>query len=161
MRKGLVLLCLLSVPFSLANSDEIAPEGFVYLSAESLHELAGSLSKEAAADAHHAAVRKLADFPNEYLLLAHREADGTPEVHETEADVFVILSGSRSLLVGGTLANGDRISPHELRNGVIQGGRQQKLAAGDVIRIPPRMPHQLLLNSTRDFTYLVVKVRGD
>jgi hypothetical protein len=42
----------------------------------------------------------------------------------------------------------------------IQGGVQKKLSAGDVVRTPARIPHQLLLNAGQEFTYLVVKVKG-
>jgi hypothetical protein len=29
-----------------------------------------------------------------------------------------------------------------------------------VVRIPPRIPHQLLLDGSREFNYFVVKVKG-
>ncbi|HVH71632.1 MAG TPA: cupin domain-containing protein, partial [Candidatus Dormibacteraeota bacterium] len=89
-----------------------------------------------------------------------RIADGQPEWHETEADVFIVQSGTATLLVGGTLVGGETTAPHEKRNGRIEGGIRQKLAAGDVVRIPPRVPHQVLLDGGKEFTYLVVKVKG-
>jgi mannose-6-phosphate isomerase-like protein (cupin superfamily) len=106
------------------------------------------------------AVKQLSDYPNEAFLLAHREADGVPEWHETQADVFFVQSGSATLVVGGTLLNGETVAPHEKRNGTIQGGVRQKLAAGDMVRIPARVPHQLLLDGAHEFTYFVVKVKG-
>jgi mannose-6-phosphate isomerase-like protein (cupin superfamily) len=160
MTKALALFCLLGLPILLARSDEPLPEGFAYLSADSFRQLSKSMSKEAAADPHHASAHKLKEFPNEYFLLAVREGDGVPELHETEADVFVVLSGSASLLVGGKLVNGEKTAPHEFRNGTIQGAARQKLSTGDVVRIPPRMPHQLLLDSGSEFEYFVVKVKG-
>jgi mannose-6-phosphate isomerase-like protein (cupin superfamily) len=160
MMKRLGLFCLLAIPFLLARSDEPAPQGFVHWSAASLSSTAQTLSAEAAANPGRPAVRQLGTFPNEYFLLAHREADGQPELHETEADVFMARSGTATLLVGGTLVNSETISPHEKRNGTIQGGVRQKLVAGDVVRIPPGMPHQLLLDGAHEFTYFVVKVKG-
>ncbi len=160
MTKALVLFCLLGLPILLARSDEPLPEGFAYLSAESLSQLGKSMGKEAAADPHHVSSHKLKEFPNEYFLLAVREGGGVPELHETEADVFVVLSGSASLLVGGKLVNGEKTGAHELRNGTIQGGVQQKLSKGDVVRIPPGMPHQMLLGGAPEFEYFVIKVKG-
>jgi mannose-6-phosphate isomerase-like protein (cupin superfamily) len=160
MTKALALFCLLGLPILLARSDETLPEGFAYLSADSLRQLGKSMSKEAAADPHHVSSHKLKEFPNEYFLLALREGDGVPELHETEADVFVVLSGSATLLVGGKLVNGEETAAHEFRNGTIQGASRQKLAAGDVVRIPPGMPHQLLLDGAPEFEYFVVKVKG-
>src|SRR5277367_4046370 len=160
MAKRLGLLFLLAIPFLLVRSDEPAPQGFVYWPAASLNTMAQTLAAEAAANPGRPAIRQLASFPNEYFLLAHREADGTPELHETEADVFVARAGTATLLVGGTLVNSETISPHEKRNGTIQGGIRQKLAAGDVVHIPPGMPHQLLLDGAHDFTYFVIKIKG-
>jgi hypothetical protein len=158
--KKLGLLFLLVIPFLLARSDEPLPNGFVIWPAASLSSMAKSLSAEAASDPRRLAVRQLKDFPNENLFLAHREADGQPEVHETQVDVIVVQSGTATLLVGGTLLNGETVSPHEKRNGTIQGGVREKIAAGDIIRIPAGMPHQMLLDGAHDVTYLVVKIKG-
>ena len=160
MTKAFALFCLLGLPILLARSDEPLAEGVAYLSADSLSQLSKSMGKEAATDPHHASAHKLKEFPNEYFLLALREGDGVPELHETEADVFVVLSGSATLLVGGKLVDGEKTAAHEFRNGMIQGGVRQKLATGDVVRIPPGMPHQLLLGGAPEFEYFVVKVKG-
>ena len=103
---------------------------------------------------------RLRDFPNDSALLVHREADGPPEWHETQADIFFVQSGAATLLVGGTLLNGETVSPHEKRNGTIQGGVRRKLAAGDVVRIPPHVPHQVLLEGSHEFNYFVIKIKG-
>jgi len=62
--------------------------------------------------------------------------------------------------VGGTLLNGETVSPHEKRNGTIQGGVRKKLGARDVVRIPPRVPHQVLLEGAHEFNYFVIKIKG-
>jgi hypothetical protein len=64
------------------------------------------------------------------------------------------------LVAGGTLLNGETVAPHEKRNGTIQGGARQKLAAADVVRIPARVPHQLVLDGDHEFTYLVVEIKS-
>ena len=71
-----------------------------------------------------------------------------------------MLSGSATLLLGGTMVNGETVGPHEKRNGSIQGGVRRKMSAGDVVRIPPRVPHQVLLDGAHEFNYVVVKVKG-
>jgi mannose-6-phosphate isomerase-like protein (cupin superfamily) len=158
--KKLSLIALIAVPFLAGRSDEPAPAGFEHWSSASFQQVARTLATEAASDPHHFAAKQLSDFPNESFLLVHREADGQVEWHETQVDVFFVQSGSATLVVGGTLANGETVAPHEKRNGTIQGGTRQKLSAGDVVRIPPRMPHQVLLEGAHEFTYLVVKVKG-
>jgi quercetin dioxygenase-like cupin family protein len=56
--------------------------------------------------------------------------------------------------------NAETTAPHEKRNGTIQGGSRQKLGTGDVVRIPAGVPHQVVLDGAKEFTYLVVKVKG-
>jgi len=68
------------------------------------------------------------------FMLAHREADGQVELHETQADVFFRGVGSATLVVGGTLKGGETTAPHEKRNGTIEAARGKKLSAGDVVR---------------------------
>ena len=158
--KKLWLISVMAIPFFAVRSDEPVPAGFEHWSPGVFENISRALSSQVAADPHHVAVKQLSDYPNELFLLAHREADGQPEWHETQADVFFVQSGSATLLVGGTLLNGETVAPHEKRNGTIQGGVRQKLSAGDVVRIPARVPHQLVLDGAREFTYLVIKVKG-
>jgi len=160
--KRLWPLCLLALALLPATAQEQGkvPEGFELWSAASLKEMQQQLVKEAASNENHLGLRRLSDFPNDLFLLAHREADGQPELHETQADVFVVVSGSATLVVGGTLTGAKQTEPHELRNGTIQGGIRRKLSAGDIVRIAPKTPHQVLLDGAHEFTYFVVKVKG-
>ena len=156
-RTCLLLFLLLSISAVSKDSDL---QGFEHWSADSLKQLEQTLKTEAAKDPHHLSLRRLQDFPNELFMVAHREADGVVEWHETQADIFVVQSGSATLLVGGTLVGGDVTEPHEKRNGTIEGGTRVKLTPGDIVRIPAKMPHQLLLDGSKEFTYFVVKVKG-
>ena len=158
MKIVLAFSCL-CIPALLA-AQGTAVEGLEHWTTASLASISESLAAPAEADPHHFAVKQLATFPNEYFLLARRVADGQPEWHETEADVFMVQSGSGTLLVGGTLVGGETVAPHEKRNGTIQGGTRQKLSAGDIVRIPARVPHQVLLDGSKEFTYFVIKLKG-
>ena len=158
MRFMLFLLFALALPMMTAQ--ETVPEGFEIWTADSLKQLDQTLHAQAAKNDYHMSVQRLGDFANDTFMLSRREADGIVEWHETQADVFFVESGSATLLVGGTMAGGDMVEPHEKRNGTIQGGIRRKLAAGDVVRIPPKVPHQLLHDGSNNFTYFVVKVKG-
>jgi mannose-6-phosphate isomerase-like protein (cupin superfamily) len=158
--KKLWMLSLIAMLSLAAQSQTPLPAGFEHWTAADLQIVKKSLAAKAADDSHHAASRPLSEFPNELFMLAHREADGQPELHETQADVFIVESGSAALIVGGTLVNAETTAPHEKRNGTIQGGARQKLSAGDIVRIPANMPHQLLLDGAQEFTYLVIKIKG-
>lgn len=154
------LLGLLAIILVMVSAEEKVPEGFQHWTGASLKDLEQTLKSEADASAHHMSVRALGDFPQDKFMLSRRQTDGMPEWHENQADVFFVQSGSATLVVGGTLVGAENTEPHERRNGTIQGGVRQKLSAGDVVRIPPKVPHQLLLDGSPEFTYFVVKVKG-
>jgi mannose-6-phosphate isomerase-like protein (cupin superfamily) len=144
----------------VVSGQETAPDGFKLWTGDSTAHMAQELKTEAAASPQHLATRKLADFQNDLFMLAHREADGVAEWHETQADIFFVQSGSATLLVGGNMVGAETTEPHEKRKGTIEGGVRHKLSPGDIIRIPPRTPHQLLLDGSKEFTYFVIKVKG-
>ena len=158
--KALGLMGLTVIALLMVSAEEKMPDGFQQWTGASLKDIELTLKTEADASSHHMSVRRLADFPQDTFMLSRRQADGVVEWHENQADVFFVQSGSATLLVGGTMVGGEVTEPHEKRNGTIQGGIKRKLSAGDVVRIPPQVPHQLLLDGSPQFTYFVIKVKG-
>lgn len=111
--KKLWLLSPLAILLLAASAQEAAPAGFEQWPVASLKKYDAKLHQDAVTDPHHFAVEMLADFPNDSALLVHRESDGQAEWHETQVDVFFVQSGSATLVVGGTLVNGETVGPHE------------------------------------------------
>ena len=157
---GCLLFWFMAGPALEVPAQDTDPTGFGQWTAKSLTPHLAEMEKEAPTDPHHFAVRQLADYPNDGFLLVHREGDGQVEWHETQADVFLVQSGTATLLLGGRLVNGETVGPHEKRNGSIIGGVRCKISAGDIIRIPPRVPHQVLLDGGAEFNYFVIKIKG-
>ncbi len=106
------------------------------------------------------ASQELARYGNHYTMLAHREETGSSEVHEHEADIFVIENGEATIVTGGKVVNPKTQKPGEIRGSSITGGERHTLSTGDIIHIPAGIPHQLLLEKGKPFTYFVVKVTG-
>jgi mannose-6-phosphate isomerase-like protein (cupin superfamily) len=147
-------LLLLFCAFPLMAAD---PAGFVVWSAADLKGVETKLA--AKVDNQRFASQQLEKFGNHYTMLAYRQGNGSAELHQTEADVFVVQSGSARLIVGGKIVNPKTTAPHEIRGSSIEGGEEKLLSAGDIVHIPARVPHQLLLTS-KEFTYFVLKVQG-
>lgn len=104
---------------------------------------------------------KLADYGSSNVAISHREANGIPEVHDNFDDYFVVESGEATLVIGGEVINPKRQDdPGETRGEGIKGGEKKKLMPGDVIHIPTRLPHQLLIDPGKKFTYFVIKVKS-
>jgi mannose-6-phosphate isomerase-like protein (cupin superfamily) len=104
------------------------------------------------------ASEQLGKFGNHSFMVAHREGSGEAELHETQADVFVVQTGAATLLVGGTVVDGKTTAPNEIRGASIQGGEKKMLGPGDIVHIPVKTPHQLLVDSGKQFTYFIVKI---
>lgn len=105
------------------------------------------------------ASRDLVRYGNHYTMLAARESTGSAEVHEHEADVFVVENGTATLVTGGTVVNPQTQKAGEIRGTSISGGERHTLQTGDIIHIPAGVPHQLLIEKG-PFDYFVIKVTG-
>lgn len=99
-------------------------------------------------------------FDNHSTMIAHREGPGLVEIHEHMADLFVVQGGEGTLVVGGEAENAKTTEPGELRGTSIKGGERRRLSAGDIVHIPAKMPHQVLVDSGKQFTYFVLKVES-
>jgi mannose-6-phosphate isomerase-like protein (cupin superfamily) len=133
------------------------PSGFVYWSSADLKGFEQKLRPKM--NPGKLASQPLADWGNHAAQVAHREADGEAEIHGTMADLFVVQSGEATLVVGGQVVGGKTTAPNEIRGPKIEGGTQRKLTAGDVVHIPVKSPHQLLVEKGKQFTYFVIKVK--
>lgn len=133
------------------------PAGYKYWSAAELKNLTKPLSNKTDANT---SLENLANFGSaDRAVAVHREGSGVAELHETEADLMVIVSGKADLIVGGTMRDGKTTAAGEVRGPSIDGGAHQKLAPGDIIHVPPKIPHQVLLDPGAQITYFVLKVK--
>ena len=83
----------------------------------------------------------------------------TAEQHEGVTDLYVIIGGSGTLVVGGTIENRQPIAnrPGEYTGRPILGGRTLKVKTGDVVNVPPNLPHASE-GDAGGLTYMLVKV---
>ena len=68
------------------------------------------------------------------------------EMHMNKDEFFVVLAGSATMTVGGTLTDAkprSALDPSEVRGVAITGGKSQKISAGDVISVPFGTPHEI------------------
>ena len=151
--KRLITLLFVIVLVPLWAAD---PPGFAHWSGTALKDYAKTLAPKM--NPQKVATEVIGKYGNHSIMVAYREGSGEAELHETQADVFIVQSGQATLVVGGTVVGGKTISPGEIRGTSISGGEKKKLAAGDMVHIPAQVPHQVLLDSGQQFTYAVVKV---
>ncbi len=104
------------------------------------------------------ATENLAKYDNHLTMIAHREGDGVAEYHEKQADLFVVQSGTATLITGGEVVEPKTISAGEIRGKSIKGGTSKVLHPGDIVHIPAKTAHQTMVKSGTKFTYFVLKV---
>ncbi|MFN7929376.1 MAG: hypothetical protein U0Y68_15810 [Blastocatellia bacterium] len=155
------ILLLIAATIVVAHKPAADLPGFAHWTAKELQGYEPRLRKEVAGPNKTSSV-KLADYGSSNVALSHREANGIPEVHDHMDDYFVVESGEATLIIGGEVVNPKKQDdPRETRGDSIKGGEKKKLLPGDVIHIPHRLPHQLMVENGKKFTYFVIKVKAE
>jgi mannose-6-phosphate isomerase-like protein (cupin superfamily) len=101
----------------------------------------------------------IGEYPQHKAMLSFRARSGEVEVHDEWADVFIVLAGAATLVVGGTVIGARLIAPGETRGESIEGGMRQEIRPGDVVHIPAKTPHLVLLPGDKTIANLVIKIR--
>ena len=151
--KKMALFVMMMLPLPLMAA--APPEVSIWTAAD-LKARSGKLAQKL--NEQKGAFEQLASFGNHLTMLAHREGDGSAEIHETQVDFFFVQSGTATLVYGGELPGAKTTAPGELRGPAVKGGERRTLGPGDVVHIPAKVPHQLLVPAGKEFTYFVIKV---
>jgi mannose-6-phosphate isomerase-like protein (cupin superfamily) len=95
-----------------------------------------------------------------YMVHAsRREAPGIAEIHDLDTDILYVLEGSATFVTGGSVDDAKEIEPDERRGPSIAGGESRRIAKGDIVIVPPGVPHWFS-EVTAPLLYYVVKVRS-
>jgi uncharacterized RmlC-like cupin family protein len=145
---------LMFVPVFMAIA--AVPAGYEHWTAEQLRTHEEALRKTMK---NGLASETLGHWGNHLLLKTRREAsNGQAELHEKQADLIVVQSGQATIIIGGKIVNGKATAPNERRGTSIEGGERQALKAGDVVHVPVKTPHQVVLDAGQTLDYVVLKV---
>jgi len=132
------------------------PSGYKYWSADELKAMSRPLSNRSDAKT---SSENLGNWGADHALMVHREGSGVAELHETDADIIMVVSGRGTLVVGGTMPGAKKTAPNEMRAPKVEGGAKQKIGPGDILHIAPKTPHQVVLEPGTQITYFTLKVR--
>ena len=102
----------------------------------------------------------IAEQSNYKVMTAHRNEGGLPEAHRNFTDIFYIVQGETTVIVGGKMVGDTGKSPDEPRGTSIDGGEAFKMAAGDSIIIPAGVPHWMK-EVKGELHYYVIKVKNE
>jgi len=87
----------------------------------------------------------------------HREGPGIVEIHDYDTDIFYIIDGTATLVTGGKAIDSKQTGRGEWRAPRTEGGTPHQLTKGDIVLIPPGIPHWTTAASN-PFDYLVIKI---
>jgi mannose-6-phosphate isomerase-like protein (cupin superfamily) len=76
--------------------------------------------------------------------IEYRNGKANAAVHEDAAEIFYVIDGSGTFVLGGQLTNPHRTNEHNLSGDGITGGEVRKVAKGDLLFVPQNTPHQVI-----------------
>lgn len=79
------------------------------------------------------------------------------EVHDASDDIYYVLDGEATLMLGGTLSEPNQISPGEWRSKTASGGQKIAIKKGDLIVVPRGTVHQRTVTG-KGFSMILIKV---
>ena len=79
------------------------------------------------------------------------------EVHDGSDDIYYVLKGTATLLLGGSLVDANEISPGEWRAKTATGGKSVTIKKGDLIFVPRGTPHQRTVTG-KGFSMILIKI---
>lgn len=133
-------------------SEPIRP--FVVLSAQSLADLEKKLSTENK-------VEDLIGGAGMQLRVAvqheQNKTSADAEVHDASDDVYYVLEGSATLVLGGKLDNPREATPGEWKSAKIINGQTIEIKKGDLIVVPRGTPHQRT-TAGKSFSMILIKI---
>ena len=79
------------------------------------------------------------------------------EVHDSSDDIYYVLEGQATLLLGGTLSEPKEISVGEWRSKTATGGQSVVIKKGDLVVVPRGTVHQRTVTG-KGFSMILIKV---
>jgi mannose-6-phosphate isomerase-like protein (cupin superfamily) len=159
MRSSRVIMIVLfvflsTVVASAQRKPTEAKRPFVVMSSQSLDDLQKKLQPDNKTE-------ELIDSAGMQLRVAvqhEMNKTGTAaELHDASDDVYYVLDGSATLVLGGKLDAPKEIEPGEWRSPRIVDGKTVEISKGDLIIVPRGTPHQRSTGN-KNFTMILVKI---
>ena len=92
------------------------------------------------------------------VQIIYRSGYTQPEIHTDKWDIYVVLEGSGTVRIGGERVGWiDGLSPEEQRP-QLTGAEEFQVTQGDLVHVPARSWHQVLLEPGESMTYALINV---
>jgi len=92
------------------------------------------------------------------MSIVLREGYTQPEIHQLKWDIYVVLEGSGTVLMGGLRTNWRNDLPAEQQRPQLEGAESFRVTKGDIVHIPARVWHQLVLEDGESMLYALINI---
>ncbi len=99
-----------------------------------------------------------ADHRPHSVQIIHRAGYTQPEIHRTKWDLYVVLKGAGTVRVGGERVNWIEDRPPEGQRPQLEGAHEFEVTEGDVLHVPARSWHQVVVPEGGSITYALINV---
>lgn len=155
-----LLIMIMSLVFAAAaqtRQPSVAIRPFVVKTKQSINELEKKLSTDNK-------VEDLIGGPGMETRVAvqhdKNRVGADAELHDNSDDVYYVLKGKATLVLGGKLAEPREATPGEWKSKTIVGGQTIEVKEGDLIVVPRGTPHQRTVTG-KGFSMILIKVFED
>src|SRR3989442_14944725 len=146
-----------TVTVSAQRKPSEATRPFVVMSSQSLDDLQKTLQPDNK-------TVELIDSAGMQLRVAvqheKNKAGAAAELHDASDDVYYVLDGSATLVLGGKLDAPKETDPGEWRSPRIVDGKTFEIKKGDLVVVPRGTPHQRS-TANQDFTMILIKIYAE
>lgn len=159
LRFLLTVTAILLVPFTTLaqRKPSEATRPFVVMTAQSVDDLQKSLQSENKTS-------ELIDSAGMQFRVAvqheKNRSGAAAELHDASDDVYYVLDGSATLVLGGKLEDPKETDPGEWRSSRIIDGKTVEIKKGDLVIVPRGTPHQRS-TTNKDFSMILIKVYAE
>ena len=151
----LLITSAITVAAQRKPSDATRP--FVVMSAQSLDDLQKTLKPDNKTS-------ELIDSAGMQLRVAvqheKNRTGAAAELHDASDDVYYVLDGGATLVLGGKLDSPKETDPGEWRSPRIIDGKTIEIKKGDLVVVPRGTPHQRSTEN-KDFTMILIKIYAE
>lgn len=103
-------------------------------------------------------VIQAADYRPHSMSIVLRRGYTQPEIHQLKWDLYVILEGSGTILVGGERTGWLEGRPPEEQHPELDGAQAFHVTEGDIVHVPARVWHQVVLDEGQEMMYALINV---
>lgn len=162
MRIGRIAFLVVSVvavagTVSAQRKPSGATRPFVVMSSQSLDDLKQKLRPDNKTE-------ELIDSNGMQLRVAvqheKNKTGAAAELHDASDDVYYVLEGAATLVLGGQLEAPKEVEPGEWRSPRIIDGKTYEITKGDLVIVPRGTPHQRS-TANKDFTMILIKIYAE